>query len=153
MEVKFATALLVAGTFLSCARDEGLIPDLACEIDRDSAGDCTPVPSLVTAHLDLFSGGTFKLVARYESCYRLEKIEMDGKYQASPHVSGVDLELLAETVSSGDPDSAKFSRTVGTISLDPKTWDGRFTDTAMTIRSRGSVGYAPPVLAMSCSKK
>ena len=153
MHVKFATVLLVACAFLGCARNEGVIPDLACEIDRDSASDCTPVPSLVTAHLDLFSGGTFKLVARYEACYRLEEIEMEGKFQASPHVSGVDLELLAEKVSGEDPDSANFSRTVGTISLDPNTWDGRFTDTAMTIRSRGSVGSAPPVLAMSCSMK
>lgn len=35
-----------------------------------------------------------------------------------------------------DPYSAKFSRTVGAMSLEPKTWDGQFTDTAMTIRSR-----------------
>jgi hypothetical protein len=153
MQVKFAIALLVACGFLGCAGDEGLIPDLACEIDREPTSHCTAVPSLVTAHLDLFSGGTFKLVARYEACYRLEEIEMEGKFKASPHVSGVDLELLAEKVSREYPDSEQFSRTVGTISLDPKTWDGRFTDTAMTIRSRGSVGSAPPVLAMSCSKK
>ncbi len=91
--------------------------------------------------------------ARYEACYRVEEIEMEGEFQASPHVSGVNLELLAERVSAGDRDTEQFSRTIGTISLDPRTWDGRFTDTAMTIRSRGSAGDAPPVLAMSCSKK
>ena len=61
--------------------------------------------------------------------------------------------LLADRSSGGDPDAEGFSRTVGTVSLDPETWEGRFTDTAMMIRSRGPVRDAPPVLAIPCSEK
>ena len=58
-----------------------------------------------------------------------------------------------ERVGSAVPDAEGFSRTVGTVSLDPETWEGRFTDTAMMIRSRGPVRDAPPVLAIPCSEK
>lgn len=154
--VRHLAASLAALPLLSfiggCSADEHAIPDLSCEIRPVVGKDCTEVPSLVEGRIELHSKGTFNLDARYEACYRQEDADLEGTFLASSHENGVDLELLADRSSGGDPEAAQFSRTVGLINLNSETLEGRFTDTAMLIRGRGQVIGPAPVLEMLCSK-
>lgn len=138
---------------LHCVGGDPRLPDLTCRIEPLIGAECTAVPSLQSGELQLNASGSFEGSAVYESCYGGEEIQMEGEYRTIPHPGGVDLELLASDVVGSDEASGEFPRTVATVSLDPETWSGRITDTAMTIRSRGMTGVAPNVLQLSCSSQ
>ena len=144
-------ALAAAG---ACTTAPSPIPDLLCRVTVESAvpEDCTGVPSLADAELRLSKNGTFELTGRYEACYQVEDVRIEGTFQAAPHDNGVDLELLAKRTFGGDPEALKLERTIGLINLDTQTLKARFTDTAALIRSRGQMMGSAPSVLMLCSK-
>ena len=130
------------------------IPDMICRVtvEAEAPKDCTGVLSLVDAVLRLSKNGTFELTGRYEACYQVEDVRIEGTFQAAPHDNGVDLELLAKRTFGGDPEALKLDRTIGLINLDIQTLKARFTDTAALIRSRGQMMGSAPSVPMVCSK-
>lgn len=119
----------------------------------ETAQDCTAFPSLAEAKVKLSETGTFELTGRYDACYRIEDVRIEGTFEAFPHENGVDLELLARRSFGGDPQAQQLERTIGLINLNTETLAGRFTDTTALIRSRGQIKGSVPSLQMSCSKE
>lgn len=145
-------ATLAITVLCACGTSSPPIPDLICRMSTGAAEACSEVPTLAEAKIQLLESGTFELTGRYQACYRLEDVRIEGTFEAFPHENGVDLELLARRSSGGDPQAQRLERTIGLINLNTETWAGRFTDTTALIRSRGQIKDSVPSLQMSCSK-
>ena len=148
-----AGLFICAVLWFACACTQVTAPflPLVCEVGIVPVKGCSGVPSIERAQLNLETSGRFTLVGHYAACHQVEDVQIAGTYEVFLHDNGADVELLA-TVSTSGSVIQNQARTIGLINLDTQTLEGRFTDTAALIRSRGQLELAP-ALPMQCRKK
>jgi hypothetical protein len=152
--IKGRTGMLICmALWFVCACTQVTAPflPLICEVGLEAVKDCSGVHAIERAELNLETSGHFTLVGHYAACHQVEDVQIAGTYEVFLHDNGADVELLA-TTSTGGFVIQNQPRTIGLINLDTKTLEGRFTDTAALIRSRGQLKIAP-ALPMQCRKK
>lgn len=123
----------------ACNKSNDTMPgDLQCSITAPSSQGCTAHLTLRSGSVEIDSNGTFEFVGTYQACFDRRTIEADGQYRSQTFPGGMNLELLAKTISGGNKDDTNFARTMGTINLELNSLKGVYTDLWAIMASRGT---------------
>jgi isoaspartyl peptidase/L-asparaginase-like protein (Ntn-hydrolase superfamily) len=151
---RFIVFTLLLGGLLSSACSK---TSLVCQLSVKSLKEtqvCSSVLSLTSGVLRLDEKRKqFNLVAHYAACYQTTEIKVLGKFKQQQDQSVLDLELLAKKIEREGKAIEQFSRTIGLVTLDKESLEGRFVDIWAIIRTHTQTVENTPTIEVKCRRE
>ncbi|HIO92177.1 MAG TPA: hypothetical protein EYG68_04940 [Leucothrix mucor] len=149
--VQVYAMLLLLPIFLQGCTEKSSTGDLVCQLVAKEKQTCSSVLSLESGVLRFSEQAhSFELVADYDACFQTETLRITGDYKQHPHKSVFDLEMLATKIESKNNVAEQFSRTIGLVTLNNTSLNGRFVDIWATIRTHTQTVENLPKIDVSC---
>jgi len=154
---QFIVLIMLLAGLLSSACSETKT-SLVCELSIKSPKQkqaCSSILSLTSGvlHIDE-KRKLFDLVAHYTACYQTTEITAQGEFkQQQQHQSVIDLELLAKKIELNGKETQQFSRTIGLVTLNKHSLQGRFIDIWAIIRTHTQTVENLPTIEVQCRRE